>query len=84
MAIELRENTMAQLLAAFRERYRNAQKDDVGRLAAWLRYHLGINDIDEQAMRAAFGLTQSQWNALLKRMEKVADAYAIVQDARGE
>jgi len=84
MALVLRENTLQQLMVAFRERFRNAEGLQLAKLSAWVLYHMDVGDIDDNAMRAVFGLTVPQWNALVKRMKALAEAGALIEDARGE
>lgn len=84
MALELKHATRAQLIAAFRERYKAAEGLEAGRLARWLLDHLGAGDLADDDVRKAFGLTVGQWQSLKARMKTHGDARNAALTAKGE
>lgn len=84
MAIPLRHATGAQLAAAFRERYRAATGLEAGRLARWLLSRISDGTWTDAQVRAAFGLTVTQYNNLKTRLSEKAARYDAVMADTGE
>jgi hypothetical protein len=84
MALTLKHQTAAQFAARLRERYRNAEREDAAKIARWVARRLAAGDITDAQMRAAFGLTTTQWSNLKARMQTLAANYDAVLSARGE
>jgi hypothetical protein len=84
MALNLQHQTPAQFAAYLRERYRNAKRDDVARLAKWILDHLEAGDFTDLQFRTAFGLTSGQWTTLKAKMTTLRTNYEAVQAAAGE
>lgn len=84
MAISLRYATGAQLAAAFRERYREASGLEAGRLSRWLLDRIADGTWTDAQVRAAFGLTAAQYNALKTRLDARATRYDAVMADAGE
>lgn len=81
MALVLRHATGAQLAAEFRKRYREATGLEAGRLARWLLDRITDGTWTDAQVRAAFGLTVTQYNQLKTRLETKAARYdAVMQD----
>lgn len=81
MALVLRHATGAQLAAEFRKRYREATGLEAGRLARWLLNRIADGTWTGAQVRAAFGLTVTQYNAMKTRLETKAARYdAVMQD----
>ncbi|MBK9125218.1 MAG: hypothetical protein IPM16_19130 [Chloroflexi bacterium] len=81
MALVLRHATGAQLAAEFRRRYREATGIEAGRLARWLLNRIADGTWTDAQVRAAFGLTVTQYNALKTRLTTRATRYdAVMQD----
>ena len=81
MPIVLHHATGAQLAAAFRERFRAATGLEAGRLARWLLSRITDGTWTDAQVRAAFGLTVTQYNQLKTRLETKAARYdAVMQD----
>lgn len=84
MALDLKFATKAQLVAAFRSRYRDSAGNDTLRLAEWVIGHLDAADLTDAEMAAAFGLNAGQWTALKARMKAHADNAKAARAAKGE
>ena len=84
MALVLKHATLAQLGQAFRERYRNATREECARLAKWLLARVQDGTFTEVQVRNFFGLSVAQWNDLKTRMQALIAHYDAVQAAQGE
>jgi hypothetical protein len=84
MALILKHQTPAELVARFREAYRNAQRDRLVQLARGLLARIAAGDITDAQCRSAFGLTTTQWNTLKTKMNNYIAAHNTVQGAVGE
>lgn len=84
MALQLNHQTIAQLVTRFRERFRNASKDECARLATWLLNRIEAGDFTDAQVRSAFGLTVTQYNNLKTRMGTLRANWVAVQAAQGE
>lgn len=84
MPLALRHATSAQLAAAFRERFRAATGLEAGRLSRWLLNRIADGTWTDAQVRAAFGLTTTQYNALKTRLETRAARYGAVMQDVGE
>ncbi len=84
MGLNLVHQTPAQLAARFREAYRNATKEQAAKMAYWLIERILAGDFTDAQVRAAFGLTTTQYAAMKARATTLHDQYAAVQNARGE
>jgi len=76
--------TGAQFLARLRERYRDATREDVARIAQWLINRLDAGDVTVTQLRNAFGLTPAQWDTLETKMRNLKSAMGGVDAAKGE
>jgi len=82
MPLQLRHATGAQLAAAFRERFREATGLEAGRLSRWLLDRIADGTWTDAQVRAAFGLTTTQYNQLKTRLTTRATRYdAVLADA---
>lgn len=84
MALTLNHQTAAQFAARLRERYRNADKLEVGRLAKWILDHLDAGDFTDTQIRNAFGLTAGQWTTLKSKMTTARTNYNALIALTGE
>ena len=84
MALVLKHATLTQLGQAFRERYKNATREECARLAKWLLARVQDGTFTEAQVRAFFGLSVAQWNDLKTRMQALIAHYDAVQAAQGE
>lgn len=84
MALNLKHQTGAQLAARFRERFRNASKEEAARLATWLLSRIEAGDYTDAQVRSAFGLTVTQYNSIKTRMSTLRANWLAVQSAQGE
>ena len=84
MAISLKYATAVQLGAALRERFKNASKEELYRLAAKIKKHYDLGDFTDVQMKTLFGLTTTQWNNLKAKIVNYAAAYDAMQNSVGE
>jgi hypothetical protein len=84
MALVLKHATLAQLGAAFRERYREAKGIEAFRLATWLVNRINDGTFTETQVRNFFGLTQVQWNNLKAKWQDWKAKYDDMTAASGE
>jgi hypothetical protein len=84
VALNLRHQTAAQFIARFRERFRSAEREEAAKLATWLLNRIEAGDVTDAQVRNAFGLNNTQYNALKTRMTNLRTAWLAVQAARGE
>ncbi len=84
MALVLKHQTKAELAARFRERFRNASKEEAARMATWLLNHIEAGDFTDAQVRSAFGLTVTQYNNTKTRMSTLRANWQAVQAAQGE
>ena len=84
MALNLQHQTAAQFVARFREAYRDANKERLGKLATFLYDRVQQGDITQAQIRTAFGFTLAQYNAFVTRITALRDHYVAIQQATGE
>jgi hypothetical protein len=84
MALTLKHATLQQLGEAFRERYRNATREECAKLAKWLIARVADGTFTETQVRNFFGLNVTQWNDLKARMQALIAHYDAVLAATGE
>lgn len=84
MAIQLKYATQAQIGQALRERFKNASKEDLYRLAAKIKKHYDLGDFTDAQMKSLFNLTAPQWATLKGKIVNYAAAYDAMQNAVGE
>lgn len=84
MALVLKHATLAQLGAAFRERFRASEGLETARLATWLIDRIADGTFTETQVRTFFGLTLAQWNTLKAKLQDWRDKRAALLAARGE
>lgn len=84
MALNLRHATKLQLVARFRERFRDATRLDVWRMAALIRNLIDEGEVTALQVRTAFGLSAAQMSALSARIDGYRTKYYELKDAAGE
>lgn len=84
MALVLKHATLAQLGAAFRERFKNSEGVETARLAKWLLARIQDGTFTETQVRNFFGLTVAQWNTLKTKITTLRDNWENILIARGE
>ena len=84
MALNLQHQTAAQFVARFREAYRDANKERLGKLATFLYDRVQQGDITQAQIRTAFGFSAAQYTAFQSRMLGLRDHYVAIQQAAGE
>ena len=80
----LNHATWAQLAARFRERFRDAEKLEVWRLAAFIKLLINEGYVTVTQVRNAFELTPEQFNALASRFDGYVTKYYELKNAAGE
>jgi hypothetical protein len=83
-SLPLEHQTGAQFADRLREEYRNATKERCCYLAWWLIRRLDLGELTDAAVRNAFGMTVTQYNAFKTRMRALHDHWAAVIAAVGE
>lgn len=84
MALALNYQTKTELAARFRARFRAATREQAAKLAYWLIEQIAAGEFTDAQVRAAFGLTTTQYTAMKSRMQTLHDQYAAIQNAAGE
>lgn len=84
MALTLKHATLAQLGAAFRQRFRDSEGLETARLAQWLIDRIQDGTFTETQVRNFFGLTLAQWNTLKAKVQDWRDKRVALLAARGE
>jgi hypothetical protein len=80
----LRYATGAQVLAAWRERFRSAEREQAVRMAVWLLRVIETGRATETQVRQGLGLTLTQWTTLKTKLEDMKATWTKLQAARGE
>lgn len=76
--------TGAQFAARLRARYAVASKETAARIAAWILDRITAGQLTDLQVRAAFGLTTTQYNAMKTRMTTLRTQWLAIQSAVGE
>lgn len=84
MALALKHATKLQLIARFRERFAEATRLDVWRMAALIRNLIDEGEVTALQVRTAFGLTVGQFAALSARIDGHRTKYYELKNATGE
>ena len=80
----LRFQTGAQALARFRSAFRNAQREEVCRLARWILARNSAGQITDAQMQSAFNMNAAELALFKLRLATIRDALNSVEGARGE
>ena len=84
MALLLKHQTAAELVARFREAFRNSERERVVTLASNLLARIDAGDITDAQVRNAFDLTTPQYTTLKTKMQNWVAAKQTTQSAVGE
>lgn len=84
MAINLRHATLAQLGAAWRERFRSASGIEAYRLARWIMARIADGTVTETQVRNFLGMTAAQWTTAKAKYQDWAAKYDAMQAAGGD
>lgn len=84
MALVLKHQTRAQFITRVRQAYRDGDRDMLLRIARFLLNRIQAGDVTDAELRAAFGLTTTQWNNLKTKMQQLLNADATLRGAVGE
>ncbi len=84
MALNLHHATKAQLVQRLRERFKNASREDVWRMAAMLKSHYDAGDFTAAQLRSAFGMTAGQFSVFADKLLVWANKWADLKAAEGE
>ena len=84
MALNLKHQTIAQLAARIREKYRSANKERLAKIARLILNGILADDFTDLQVRNAFGLTAGQWTTLKSKMQTLVANQDAVNIAAGE
>jgi len=84
MALNLKHATKAQLVQRLRERFKDASREEVWRMAAMLKSHYDAGDFTAAQLRSAFGMTAGQFSAFADKLLAWAKQWADLKAAEGE
>lgn len=84
MALTLHHATPAQLVQRLRERFKAATREEVWRLAALLKARYDAGDFTALQLRTAFGMTVTQFNAFVTRVNAWAAKWNDLKASQGE
>jgi hypothetical protein len=76
--------TAAQFADRLRARYRDSSEIECGRLATWLYNHYVSGNFTALQLRTAFGMTTTQFNTFVTKVQTLRTNYLAVLAARGE
>lgn len=76
--------TKAQFVTKFREFYRNAEKEQLVKLASWLINRVQEGSITAAQIQNAFGFTPAQYTVFRDKLLALKANWDAVQAARGE
>ena len=74
----------AEFVARFRARFLNERGENACRFARWLARRLVAGEVTVAQVRAAFNLTQTQFNQFRTRIEALQASLDAVENAVGE
>lgn len=84
MALLLKHQTAAAFIARVRAAYRDGDPIILVQIARFIAARLAAGDITDAQCRTAFGLNNTQWNALKARMQNLITAENTLNSAVGE
>lgn len=84
MALDLKHQTVQQLLARVRASYLLSEGVDACRLASWLTDAIDAGDVTDAQARAAWGMTVAQWAAFKGRLNSARQNWRAVEAVKGE
>jgi hypothetical protein len=84
MALVLKHATKAQLVERLRKRFRNAEREEVWRLAAKLKGWYDAGDVTAAQLRSAFNMTAGEFGTFAGKLATWAEKWAELQAAKGE
>lgn len=84
MALILKHQTAEEFVARVRAAYRDGDPVRLVKIARFLIARVQAGDITEAQIRTAFGLNNTQWNALKTKMQNLITADNAVKSAVGE
>lgn len=84
MALNLKHQTVAQLAARIRAKYKDANKERLAKIAKFILNGILAGDFTDTQVRNAFGLSAAQWTTLKTKMQTLVANYDATQSAAGE
>ncbi len=84
MALLLKHQTPEAFVARVRQAYRDGNSEQLVKIARFLIARVQAGDVTDAQLRTAFGLNNTQWNALKTRMQALIAADNTVKSAVGE
>jgi len=76
--------TGAQFLLRLRELYRDSRKEICAWIARWIVNRLNAGELTAAQMMNVFNLSAPQWNILFAKLQTMADALDVLEQALGE
>jgi len=84
MALLLKHQTPEAFVARVRQAYRDGNSEQLVKIARFLIARVQAGDVTDAQLRTAFGLNNTQWNALKTSMQALIAADNAVKSAVGE
>ena len=78
MALNLQHQTAAEFAARLVVRFKAASQMEKGRLATWIYDHYQAGDFTALQLRTAFGMTVTQFNTFVTRIQTLRTHYLAV------
>lgn len=84
MALILKHQTPEAFIARVRQAYREGNNETLVKIARFLIARVQAGDVTDAQLRTAFGLNNTQWNALKTKMQALIKADNDIKSAVGE
>jgi len=84
MALILKHQTPEAFIARVRQAYRDGNSEQLVKIARFLIARVQAGDVTDAQLRNAFGLNNTQWNALKTKMQALIKADNDIKSAVGE
>ena len=84
MTLILKHQTPEAFIARVRQAYREGNSEQLVKIARFLIARVQAGDVTDAQLRNAFGLNNTQWNALKTKMQALIKADNDIKSAVGE
>lgn len=84
MALILKHQSIQDFIQRFREAFRNSERDRCIQLGRFILARIQAGDLTDAQVRAAFGLSTTQWNNLKTKMANRITADNLIKSSVGE
>lgn len=82
--MRLVHQTSAQFASRFRDRFRNAEKEEAAKMATFLLNRIESGDFTDAQIRGVFSLTLAKYTTLKEKLTSLRNTYNSIQTAKGE